>query len=117
MAFNRFGHIVTGLLAGGLIAQVPEQLAITIFGSLLPDIDHPKATLGRFNPLASIMKHRGWTHTVRGCILLSMPFALFDYYTVFGFSTAIYIFVGCLTHILGDRIQALIKGTHFKVKW
>lgn len=42
-----------------------QMIICIMFGSLLPDVDHPKSTLGRVIPLHFLgVKHAGATHTV-----------------------------------------------------
>lgn len=85
--------------------------ALILLGSLLPDIDHKKSTLGRFNPFARYMKHRGWTHTIFGCVTLSSPMLLFD----INFFT--YLLIGCLSHIFGDRLHSIFTKSKFKIRF
>lgn len=75
-------------------------------GGLLPDIDHPKSVIGRYNPLnwVKVMKHRGKCHTMVGCLLLSLPFVFFHYYA---FIFALY---GAVTHIYADKLYSYFPG-------
>jgi inner membrane protein len=69
-------HVVVGLAAWtlaapaiGLPALSPEALALAAVGALLPDIDHPHSWVGRrarlvSRPLASLLGHRGVTHSL-----------------------------------------------------
>ena len=70
----------------------------------MPDIDHPQSILGSLNPFAKYMKHRGWTHTIIGCALLSLPFLLFDLWIFLS------TFIGCLSHLLGDKLYSFFPG-------
>lgn len=94
--------IVSGI---GLVDIGMNQLIFCMLGSLIPDIDHHKSYLGKYNPFAYFMKHRGFTHTVTGCILLS----------VIGISYHCYfaMLAGCLSHIAGDYIST---GGNWKIK-
>ena len=52
----------------GLPAASPSCLGLTLLGSLLPDIDHPKSWLGRrvrpvSSGIAAVLGHRGVTHS------------------------------------------------------
>ncbi|AEO93816.1 gp570 [Bacillus phage G] len=99
-------------------------LPLFLFGSILPDIDHPKSKLGRFNLLNRIkvrkkgyrgqsvrlIKHRGKSHTILGIILLSSPFLLINYQSFEA------VFLGSLSHILGDRFQALFTKSKYKLR-
>jgi len=70
-----------------------------MIGSLIPDIDCHNSYLGKYNPLAYFMKHRGFTHTVVGCMLLSIiGIASHSYFAMLA---------GCLSHIAGDYISTL----------
>jgi membrane-bound metal-dependent hydrolase YbcI (DUF457 family) len=67
-----------------------------MFASLLPDIDTPNSTFGRFNPFAKWMTHRGFTHTLLGAVVLSLPWRFF------GGRVFLLVLIGCIGHILGD---------------
>lgn len=74
-------------------------ILLLIFGSLLPDIDHPKSKLGRYFPLSRFMKHRAWyTHSFIGAFLIPLPFLLI------GKSYYILVALGCLSHVLADTL-------------
>lgn len=94
-------HVVIGLLFAVVLVPVSGYVWVA-FGSLLPDIDHPKATLGRFNLLnrTRLFKHRGKCHTVIGSFCLSLPFYLVSK-EVFG-----YVFAGCILHITADYLRS-----------
>lgn len=84
--------------------NVPFGLAILclILGSLLPDIDHPRSTLGRyFFPISAVVKHRGFTHSFIGALLFSLPVLYFglEYYflTIWGY----------LTHLIADTLTPM----------
>ena len=47
---------------------------LIVLGSLAPDIDHPHSVLGRYNVFASLMKHRGFMHTLPALALWFIPF-------------------------------------------
>jgi len=62
-------HVLFGIVLG-LIFQnfssfdVPLYFFFVIFGSLLPDIDHPKSKIGRwFKPIGWLFEHRGFFHS------------------------------------------------------
>lgn len=80
-----------------------------ILGSLLPDIDHPKSMLGRFNVFASLMTHRGFCHTLLGCVVLSLPFLYIH-------GAAPYVFLGTISHLFGDRLYSATGARMFKIK-
>lgn len=57
-------------------STVEEHLWFGVVGALLPDLDHPKSFLGKYNPFTGLMKHRGFTHTILGCSVLALPLYL-----------------------------------------
>lgn len=87
----------------------PMDIFFTVIGSLLPDIDHPRSMLGRFNLFSSLMTHRGFSHTLIGCIVLSLPFLYIR-------DAAPYVFLGAISHIFGDRLQSATGTRMFKIK-
>ena len=110
-AFNFFGHTVLGTTAGLLLATTPIGFIAVVFGSLLPDIDHPNSTLGRYNPLTAWMKHRGHCHSIVGIALLALPF------TYFGTGIYTLAVIGSATHLLGDKfISWLPSKKRFRLK-
>jgi inner membrane protein len=57
----------------GFPAFDPVALALAIGGALLPDIDHPQSWVGRrarliSQPLAALIGHRGFTHSILAVI-------------------------------------------------
>jgi len=107
--FNWRIHIIIGLLFGIGFTTHPTDLFFIMVGSLLPDIDHPRSMLGRFNIFSSWMTHRGFSHTLVGCFVLSLPF-------VYIHGAAPYIFLGTISHIFGDRLQSARGNRMFKIK-
>lgn len=85
------------------------DIFFTVIGSLLPDIDHSRSILGRFNLFSCIMTHRGFSHTLIGCIVLSLPFLYIH-------GAAPYVFLGAISHIFGDRLQSATGTRMFKIK-
>lgn len=73
-------HIAVGVAAWawaaphlGLSPLDPPSLALAAGGALLPDIDHPHSWVGRrarviSRPLAAIVGHRGFTHSILAVI-------------------------------------------------
>lgn len=77
-------------------------IALLVFGSLLPDIDHPKSKIGRLVPIGHFMKHRAWyTHSIIGSFLLPLPFLLINkpYYII--------VALACLSHTLADTLTPI----------
>lgn len=81
-------------------------IALIIFGSLLPDVDHRSSTLGRFNVInrLRLTKHRGKCHTLIGSILLCVPF-----YITGGSLTFLWVFLGCVSHLCADKLHSFGK--------
>lgn len=79
------------------------MLLFVILGSLFPDIDTPFSKLGRMNPLSSIMKHRGFTHTTLCLVLTSCLIGTLannlSYAVAYGF--------GYLLHLLADTLTPM----------
>jgi membrane-bound metal-dependent hydrolase YbcI (DUF457 family) len=98
--FNIAGHLISGSIVGLLLAHSPVAFMSIIFGSLLPDIDHRKSTLGRFNVFARFMKHRGHTHSFIGAALISLPFALISP-EAYGFAL-----LGSAVHLIMDKLSS-----------
>ena len=87
----------------------PRDIFFVVIGSLLPDIDHPKSVLGRFNLFSHFMTHRGFSHTLCGCLLLSLPFLYIQGATP-------YVFLGAISHLFADRLQSATGSRMFKIK-
>lgn len=118
---NATGHMVVGtaftVAIGAVLPNtIPDaQLAVvsiaTIIGSLSPDIDHPRSTLGRYNPLVGLMRHRGHAHSVIGVLVLACPFIYVNKYA-YGFAV-----IAGLSHLLADKFMSLLPGhSKFKLK-
>ncbi len=111
------GHIVVGgafsLAAGNVVPVTSASTALlaALVGSLLPDIDHPKSTLGRYNPVVGLMKHRGHTHSLIGIFILATPFL--------GLSNEAYLFgvIGGFSHLIADKMYSWLPGhKEFRLK-
>ena len=87
----------------------PMDAVFIMIGSLLPDIDHPRSILGRLNVFVIFMKHRGFFHTLSGCVILSLPFIVIQ-------GAAPYIFLGAISHLFADRLQSATSSKMFKIK-
>ncbi|MCC5912519.1 MAG: metal-dependent hydrolase [Clostridiaceae bacterium] len=103
-AFRGKTHILIGTLIGLLIIRITKMsLEINTFlfiggvliGSLLPDVDHKNARIGRFIPLWRFLKHRTLTHSI-WIVLLMVLITKVQNYIGYG------LFVGVTTHILAD---------------
>lgn len=106
VVFNYRGHLLIGFMSG-LPFNLGENILFVLLGSLLPDIDHPYSMFGRYNLLAKhgLTTHRGRCHTLIGCLLLSIPFAIIGSFQ--------YVFIGCVSHILADWLHSWGK---FKIR-
>lgn len=96
-------QLATGLPLHGLFAY-PAYYGGVILGSLLPDIDHPQAYLGRrirviSVPIYKLFGHRGITHSFLFMGLIGIASAVWwaKYPLFFGG-----LFIGILSHLLGD---------------
>ncbi len=108
--FNYIIHIVIAVVAliGAStvgIALTTSQIIFCILGSVLPDIDHHHSLIGRYNPFARIMIHRGFTHT----LVASALFSIIGLWDAAYFATL----AGYLSHIAGDYVSS---GGQWKVK-
>lgn len=129
--FNAFGHVVIGLSLGVLVADSGIAFLLVACGSLLPDIDHPNSTFGKYNLLHKVgarkrkrarknnekappnrfVKHRGKCHTVFGAMLLCSPFMVLG---PIAYSLVLY---GAFTHLLADKAYSwLPKKRKFQLK-
>ena len=109
ITFNWAIHIIIGLFFSMEFANQPIDTLFIMIGSLLPDIDHPRSIFGRINLFVSLMKHRGFFHTLGGCVILSLPFIVIE-------GAAPYIFLGAVSHLFGDRLQSATSTKMFKIK-
>ncbi len=109
------------VLAGRYIPNIPltyVALGGVFIGSLLPDIDHEKAVLGRFSPIPfihkvlkrlkiTILKHGGITHTV----LVNLIIVGLAYWHQSDFLYGVAF--GCMTHIYADDVT----GNKLPMMW
>ena len=82
------------------MANFEFYMAIIVFGSLLPDIDHSKSFLSRKLGFSLPIRHRGFTHTVYPYFFL-MSLGLF-YENSYWTEIAFWVGVGALLHSFGD---------------
>lgn len=111
-------HLSSGVISGALVAcaadldpgQAVAFIAITSACSLLPDFDHPNATLPRMfwwpgramaTLIASVFGHRTLTHSVLGVGLLAAGMAFVPEIPPHCYAA---VLLGCVTHILGDML-------------
>ncbi len=95
-----FGFLI-GLLSINYLAPRNQVLfmALCLFGSLLPDIDHPRSKVGRHVRIIGVLfEHRGFFHSgfaVAGLIALFFFLSRLNVY-------ALGLIVGYASHILID---------------
>jgi inner membrane protein len=111
-------HRFTGVISGSLVAvaagldpgKAVAFIAITTVSALLPDMDHPGATLPRMlgwpgralaARISAVVGHRTLTHSVLGIGLLVIGLAFVPGIPAFCLAAVV---LGCLTHIIGDMI-------------
>lgn len=113
-------HALGGLLAAeGLIYlkhfplnEAPLVLGASVFGALLPDIDHPGSVLGRRAPVVSdavglVFGHRGFTHSlVFAALVVSLLAFLRGPYVPWLPPSAVYaLAAGILSHLIFDMLN------------
>jgi membrane-bound metal-dependent hydrolase YbcI (DUF457 family) len=77
-----------------------------LIASVFPDADHPKAPMGRILPLHWFFNHRGFTHTLPGLVVFSLPIGIF------------YSWKWCALFALGYLLHlAMDDSTAMRVKW
>lgn len=108
-------HVVSSFIGGEiilasaslLIPLTEQDISLFIFslllGSIFPDIDHANSRVSRGFPIlkyiiGKLSEHRGFTHSVYGVLLFSIPVLLIGIYPLVGF-----IF-GYIFHIIGDMV-------------
>jgi len=101
-----FGFVAAVILTAFGVHLGTIGVVLVVFGSLLPDIDHPRAIVGRFNLFNrfGLFTHRGKCHTLIGSFLLSTPF-----YLVSGTRSLLLVFVGAVSHLWADKLYSFGK--------
>jgi membrane-bound metal-dependent hydrolase YbcI (DUF457 family) len=77
-----------------------------LIGSVFPDCDHKRAPMGRIIPLWLLFNHRGFTHTLTGVALFSLPIGLF-----YSWKWCMLFACGYVLHLMMD------SSTPMGVKW
>lgn len=106
------GFVITGTfcsLWSVNIVESPYYLAFTLFGSLLPDIDYPNATMGRLalpisRPLFHRFGHRTITHSLLFLCTLTFSIYLVEKVLANSFAFALIFFFSVFSHILLDML-------------
>jgi len=114
-------HILVGACAGALLMNDNpsfgvEAIALSAFGALLPDIDHPSSFTGRRTmPLSwfisKFFSHRGITHSILGVGLLCYALIYLSHNVSVSYSAvAIPLIVGYISHFIGDMFMVSSPG-------
>ncbi len=106
-------HLVVAFLVGLVLLPYlnPQNqilyIALILFGSLLPDIDHPDSKLGKkVKIIGFLFEHRGFFHSIFALILLVLPFMILKLEYI-----AWPLGIGYLSHILADALT--LQGIMF----
>jgi len=93
------------------INPFPYAVFFAILGSLLPDIDHPRAFISRgyWSILSTLIRktteHRGWTHSLLGAGLFTGILLVILWYFKASLSLALGFFVGYISHLISDSFN------------
>lgn len=77
-----------------------------LIGSVFPDCDHRNAPMGRLFPAWLLFNHRGFTHTIWGLVIFSLPIGIF-----YSWKWALIFACGYFLHLMMDT------GTPMGIKW
>jgi len=103
-------HVIAGVSTGVAVATLNPELTIpvlaaSLIGSIAPDIDHTKSTMGKILfPVSIIMvcllrvEHRGITHSGAVALLLIAASVFIDNCIMYGFT------VGYISHLFMDLL-------------
>ncbi|MGP1944795.1 MAG: metal-dependent hydrolase [Arsenophonus sp. ET-KM2-MAG3] len=122
------GHLIfsiSSLILVHKLAITPEfvggdyfnLLIGTLFGALLPDIDHPQSCLGRLFrfisiPVCRLCGHRGFTHSLFAWLLITLLLIkLSNSYLLFSDALVKGFLLGYFSHLVGDMLTK--KGIPF----
>lgn len=109
-AFNNIDILNVNINDGKTLLLV--SLGLTI-GALIPDIDHKNSTISNKvkpigNIISRIFKHRGFTHSVLGSIVMTILFgwlfSLAGMNKAFNIVLTKSIYIGIISHILLDML-------------
>lgn len=97
-------HFAAGVVASAVVLthynQDPRLMLLGGVAALLPDIDHPRAMLGKYNPMSFLFKHRGFTHSYVAMLLLVLGAWLYTKNP----GIALTIGIGYVSHIWLDYL-------------
>lgn len=92
-----------------------------VFGSLLPDIDHPGSFISRLHPSTQflsqhitklkIVKHRGYFHSILAVIIFSFVAVLLALYFNSSLLYPFFFFIGYISHLAADSL------TYYGIEW
>lgn len=77
-----------------------------LIGSVFADCDHKQAPMGRLFPVWLVCNHRGFTHTVWGLALFSLPIGIF-----YSWKWCLIFACGYFLHLVMD------SSTPMGIKW
>ena len=110
-------HIIGGVVFTGIfcsfwninIFSSPWYLAITIFSSLLPDIDHTRSTIGKiFLPIAKYLDrnfgHRTITHSIIFVMVTYLIVYLFSAFTFLDMNIPLIFIFAIISHLIFDML-------------
>lgn len=102
-------HALFGLLLGSLAhlffhTNPLPTLAFFLLGSLMPDIDYARSTLGKYFRVSWIMKHRGIMHSILGATVLTVIIQLIITFFKESNIYSLYFFFGYLSHLFLDAL-------------
>ncbi|XZQ54866.1 MAG: metal-dependent hydrolase [Arsenophonus sp.] len=91
-------------------------LAGVLFGSILPDIDHPSSHLGRLFrfisvPIFRLCGHRGFTHSLFAWLLIILIIIQFSNNYFLSNALIQSFLLGYFSHLVGDMLTT--KGVYF----
>ena len=106
------GFLFTGIaasLSGINIFESPYSIAITAFGALIPDIDHPKSAIGRaLTPISSWVNrkygHRTITHSGLALMISTFIFALLEKMLIAQSAFSLIFFYAYSSHLVFDMM-------------
>ena len=92
-------HVLFGVLVWFILDRFVEMpgfvLGFVLLGSVFVDVDSLKSKVGkRLWFVAWFLRHRGFLHSLVGCLVLSSVVGLFNLWAGFGF------FIGYVSHLV-----------------
>ena len=110
-------HITGGIVFTGLFCSLfninvfanPIYITLTVFGSLIPDIDHTKSIIGKlFYPIAKWLSikfgHRTITHSIFFLLVITLFSIFIDKVFFNNYNISIIIFFSVFSHLLFDMM-------------